>query len=136
MSHEVFKKAKIKNTPIRNQILEIFNRANYALSHGEIEAHFEDIDRITLYRTLKTFEEKGVIHKITDLSGVSKYALCESKCVEHHHHLHHAHLHFQCEVCNNTFCIENVEIPKITLPSHFLVTGQSITMTGKCTKCH
>lgn len=135
MSQEIFKKANIKNTPVRNQVLEIFTGADYALSNNEIESHFDDIDRITLYRTLKTFEEKGVIHKITDLSGVSKYALCESKCIEDHQHDHHSHLHFQCDICKNTFCIENVEIPKIQLPKNYLVTGQSITMTGMCEKC-
>lgn len=134
-SLEILKKANLKVTPIRKKVLHIFTAHTYALDSREIESHFQELDRITLYRTLKSFEEKGVIHKITDLSGISKYAMCESVCVENHHH-QHTHIHFQCEICNNIFCVEDVEIPIITLPKKYITTGQNITITGKCESCH
>ncbi|MBK8698927.1 MAG: transcriptional repressor [Saprospiraceae bacterium] len=115
--------------------MEIFSEATHALGNAEIEIQFNDLDRITLYRTLKAFEEKGLIHRITDLDGNTKYALCEAKCIEQQHHEHHAHIHFQCLNCHLTFCVENVEIPEIQIPGNFVVTGQNITMTGKCEKC-
>lgn len=129
------KKAGLKLTPVRLRMVEIFDAANHALLQQEIESGFDGIDRITLYRTLKSFEEKGLIHKITDLDGNTKYAMCESDCLENHHHDHHAHVHFQCEQCHLTFCVENVEIPNIAIPGKFLVTGQNITITGKCEHC-
>ncbi|HMS98849.1 MAG TPA: transcriptional repressor [Saprospiraceae bacterium] len=129
------KKAGLKLTPVRLRMVEIFDAADHALHQQEIESGFDGIDRITLYRTLKSFEEKGLIHKITDLDGNSKYAMCESECLEHHHHHHHAHIHFQCDHCHLTYCVENVEIPNIEIPGKFLVTGQNITITGKCENC-
>jgi Fe2+ or Zn2+ uptake regulation protein len=36
------------------------------LSLSEIENQFENADRITIYRTLKTFEEKGIVHSIQE----------------------------------------------------------------------
>ena len=132
---DILKKAKLKTTPVRVEVLKIFTLAKHALSNHEIEGSVGEIDRITLYRTLKSFEEKGLIHKITDLSGNAKYAMCEAACLEHHHHHHHTHVHFQCENCQLTFCVENVEIPDIILPKKYKVTGQNITMTGKCEKC-
>lgn len=132
---DYLKKAGLKLTPVRMRMVEIFLSAHHALLQSEIENQFDGIDRITLYRTLKSFEEKGMIHRITDLEGNSKYAMCESRCMEDHHHHHHAHVHFQCEQCHLTFCVENVEIPAIEMPTKFLVTGQNITITGKCENC-
>lgn len=131
----LLKKAGLKLTPIRLKMIEIFNTCSHALPQHEIEGRFEGIDRITLYRTLKSFEEKGIIHKITDLDGNSKFAMCETRCVEDHVHDHHDHIHFECEECHLTFCVENINIPNIEVPDKFLVTGQNITITGKCEHC-
>ncbi|MFN8319011.1 MAG: transcriptional repressor [Saprospiraceae bacterium] len=129
------KKAGLKLTPVRTRMVEIFLSAQHALHQSEIESQFDGIDRITLYRTLKSFEEKGMIHRITDLEGNTKYGMCETKCLEEHHHHHHAHVHFECDHCHLTYCVENVEIPAIEIPGKFVVTGQNITITGKCERC-
>ena len=52
-----------------------------AVSSQEIEQNLKGIDRITLYRILKAFEEVGLIHSIADGSGKTKYALCSTSCV-------------------------------------------------------
>jgi Fur family transcriptional regulator, ferric uptake regulator len=134
-TNSILKKANLKVTPIRQQVLALFSSASHALGNQEIESNIEDVDRITLYRTLKSFEEKGVIHKINDLAGQTKYAMCAQVCIEHQHHNHKSHVHFQCDVCENTYCVEHVQIPSINLPKNFKVTGQNITMTGVCDKC-
>lgn len=107
--------------------------SDHALTSNDIEEHFNDIDRITLYRTLKSFEEKGIIHKVIDVNNVTKYALCVDECSEHHHHDHHVHFH--CDDCGNTFCLEGVNIPKISLPEGYKVTNKSMMINGKCVQC-
>jgi Fur family transcriptional regulator, ferric uptake regulator len=132
---DILKKAVLKATPMRIEVLSILSSSNFALDNQEIEEKLGTVDRITLYRTLKSFEEKGIIHKITDLSGNAKYAICDHGCLDNHKHDHHGHVHFHCETCKNTFCVENVIIPQISLPNNYKVTGQNITLTGKCEKC-
>ena len=42
-----------------------------------LEKAFPRADRITIYRTLKTFEEKGIVHGIEEGTTEVKYALCQ-----------------------------------------------------------
>ena len=51
-----------------------------AVTLSDIENAFEKADRTTLYRTIKTFEEKVIVHQIDDGTGITKYALCEQGC--------------------------------------------------------
>ena len=51
-----------------------------AVTLSDIENAFEKADRTTLYRTIKTFEEKDIVHQIDDGTGITKYALCEQGC--------------------------------------------------------
>ena len=78
-----------------------------ALSHGEIEKKVgEQFDRVTIYRTLQTFLDKGIIHDIPTADNFIQYALCRDNCSAGHHHDHH--VHFVCEQCGNTICLEDV----------------------------
>ena len=131
---DILKKAGLKATPVRTQVLEVILSSQHAIDQGQIEARSGHIDRITLYRTLKSFEEKGLIHKITDTKANVKYAGCKSECVEHRHH-HDNHMHFECEDCHNTFCLEENTIPQLAVPGKFQVKEINITMKGKCEEC-
>ncbi|MGE8513212.1 MAG: transcriptional regulator, partial [Chryseobacterium culicis] len=51
-----------KPTSMRILVYDFLSSQEAALSLSEIENHFENADRITIYRTLKTFEEKGIVH--------------------------------------------------------------------------
>ena len=63
-SETLLKNFKLRSTPNRQEILELFLQRNYALSHGDIEKEIDSqLDRVTLYRTLKTFLDRGLIHK-------------------------------------------------------------------------
>ena len=107
--------------------------SHHALTNADIELKIEEVDRITLYRTLKAFEEKGIIHKVIDSSNITKYALCVDQCDEDHHHDHHVHFH--CDECGNTFCLEGVEVPKIALPEGYKMHNKSMLINGKCLSC-
>ncbi len=123
----------LRKTAVRLKVLDIFMNARAALSHSDVEESFGPVDRITLYRTLKTFEDKGVIHRAIDGSEKSKYALCQSGCDEHEHYDHHAHFH--CNACGKTYCLENVETPAVLVPGGFKVTTMHLIVTGRCEVC-
>ena len=94
----LLKSFKMRSTPSRQEILRLFLRKDYALSHGDIEKEISnELDRVTVYRTLKTFLDKGIIHKVLDDEGSLKYALCSEACTNAEHH--HDHVHFKCTIC-------------------------------------
>ena len=78
-SKNTLKEYDLRHTGCREDILQSFQSYSHALSHGDLETLFgERFDRVTIYRTLKTFVEKGIIHKVLDDEGGTKYALCRS----------------------------------------------------------
>ena len=95
---------QLRKTDLRKNVLEIFlfNRGK-ALSNSDLEIELESSDRITLYRTLCSFEERGLIHQATDSSVTNKYALCDESCSIRIHNDKHAHFH--CEKCGETICL-------------------------------
>ena len=71
-------------TSMRILVYDFLEEQQIAMSLSEIESHFYKADRITIYRTLKTFEEKGIVHSIRD-NNTSKYILCDHGCDEKTH---------------------------------------------------
>lgn len=130
---ETLHSAKIKNTPVRKMVLDTFLSCDFALSHNDIEKYIKDkIDKVTLYRTLKVFEEKGIIHQVHDGGSCIKYALCSHQCNSESHH--DSHIHFKCYQCDHTFCIEQ-PIPQFTLPKGFDIRNTEILIQGTCSSC-
>lgn len=131
----LLKQANLKLTPTRRLILKVFKKFPFALSYNDIDADIkESLDKVTIYRTLKTFEEKGIIHQVLDTSSQIKYALCSSSCSNHEHH--DAHIHFKCTACEQTFCIDDREIPPISLPKGFTGVQSSMLVEGICKDCN
>lgn len=126
---------QIRVTAVRRLILSIFSRAGFALSHADIERQLgHDYDRVTIYRTLRTFLEKGLIHKVTDDAGVARYALCDlQKCnVESHAD---EHVHFKCVHCGHIFCLNSVDLPPLHLPEGYVWYATTIIVDGLCKTC-
>jgi len=127
----------LRKTAMRQSVLEIFLDSDIAISQQLIETslekQFDKVDRITIYRTLKTFEQKGIIHKAIDGTHTPKYALCVDDCTEHEHHDTHAHFH--CDDCSKTYCIEELEAPKIKAPKGFKVKSTHLVINGLCNDC-
>lgn len=124
----------LKRTPARKAVLELFMEREAALSHSEVQEELGDeADRVTLYRTLKSFEEKGIIHEVLGPDGVVKYALCSDGCAEAEHKDEHAHFH--CRRCGNTYCLEDVEVPGVKAPKGFKKEEEAFYLKGICAYC-
>ena len=123
----------IRPTAMRLLVLEALTNQQAAISLSELERIFEKSDRITLYRTLKTFQEKGIVHSIDDGTGAPKYALCEDDCAcDIDRDLH---VHFHCKVCSDTFCLPKYKIPEINLPPKFQAEEANLVVKGVCSLC-
>lgn len=133
VSNRLLKNFRLRSTPTRNEILHLFLKKEYALSHGDIEREINNsLDRVTVYRTLKTFLDKGLIHKVLDDEGSLKYALCNEACSTAEHH--HNHVHFKCVDCGQTSCLD-VEIPAVRLPKGFKPDEVNVLIQGVCNAC-
>ncbi len=132
-SKQLLKDFHLRLTPNRQAILNLFLKKDYALSHSDIEhAVPSSFDRVTVYRTLKTFLDKGLIHKVLDDQGSVKYALCSSACTTAGHH--HDHVHFKCTVCGETNCLD-ITIPAVKLPKGYKAAEINLLIQGVCEDC-
>lgn len=130
---EILTHKSINPTAMRLLVLEFLLKQSSAISLTDLEKGLEPSDRVTLYRVLKKFEEKGLAHSIDDGSGAPKYALCADDCVAGHHH--DLHVHFFCNACRETSCLPKSKIPQVTLPEGFASEEINLMVKGTCNKC-
>ena len=132
--NEILRRNQLSITDSRKSILELFLHSNGALAHGDIEKQTgEKFDRVTVYRTLQAFMEKGIIHTIPTSDNSIRYALCKDDCTQGHHHDHH--VHFLCNMCAKTTCLDNVIVPEVKLPKGFKIIESQMIVTGICENC-
>lgn len=125
---------EISPTAMRILVLEFLQKQISAVSLQDVENGFVQADRVTLYRTLKTFEEKGLIHSIQDGTDAAKYALCAEACKAGDHY--DLHLHFYCTNCKLTHCLPKHQVPEIDLPVGYLLKELNLVAKGICEKCN
>lgn len=132
-AHKILEQKAVRITPMRQLILEYFLENEGVFGLLELENDFPKSDRITIYRTLKTFEEKGILHSINNGTKEIKYALCDEYCTA----IAHAdqHPHFECEQCEKITCIDSQVIPKVELPKGYLQKETTMMIKGVCPDC-
>ncbi|WP_046243328.1 Fur family transcriptional regulator [Hymenobacter terrenus] len=124
----------LRQTPVRRAVLQVLGDSPFALSGSEIEQQIgPGTDRITLYRTLKSFEENGLIHRVIDSSDVIRYASCSIECSAHAHFDNH--VHFKCTACQHIYCLSQVPIPAVMLPDKFEAQTRDYLLAGVCREC-
>lgn len=131
---QMLERRGVRPTAMRLLIFRFLWEGNAAASLADIQEYFDNCERTTIYRTLKTFEEKGVVHQIDDGTGISKYALCEPNCncqIEQD-----LHLHFHCKQCNETICLTQYKIPHIDIPEGYEAEDVNMVVKGLCGKCN
>ena len=132
---ELLRNHGLKETECRSEVLSIFHRSEAAVSLKDVETSLhKPYDRVTTYRTLKSFLQKGIIHKVLDDTGTIKYALCTDSCDEEEHD--HEHVHFKCIKCGETQCMEQIKIPKFKLPRGYVFVKSDLLIQGVCRKCN
>lgn len=130
----LLKEHNLRVTDSRAQILKVFLEKSFALSQPDLERALGDaFDRVTIYRTLTSFVENGLLHKVLDDAGASKFALCT-----HSHETEaHAdeHIHFKCTQCNNTHCLDQLGFPHFAAPAGYSFSNTNVLIQGICPNC-
>lgn len=135
---DILKKFNLKVTPVRMTVLDVLVHSDVALSHADITDKIGDdsVDKVTLYRTLNTFNEKGLIHKVATEDRNWLYAIMlESNKIPVSEH---DHAHFICNLCEKIFCFpvsEHTQSGIASIKEGFKVTEQEIRLHGICPAC-
>lgn len=124
-------KKGIRPTPNRVLILKELMRAKSPVSLADLETALCTIDKASIFRVLELFAEKDAVHIINDGSRSLKYEVCPSN----HHSIADQHVHFYCEQCGTTYCLEDIPVPSIHTPDTFLVKSVNYMLKGICPKC-
>jgi len=124
----------LKATPARLKVIEELGQSHLAHSHAELEILFNEMDRVTLYRVLNDFEDAGLVHKIIDMEGVTRFALCKHSCPDTTHA--EDHVHFNCQHCHKMFCLEKIHAPVVKMPGGFKAMGTNTIIYGLCKSCN
>ncbi len=131
----LLRESGLRVTSVRESVLDLFlSSPETALCNSDIEKYFNRLDRSTLYRTLKTLEDKGIIHQVFDNSGKSKYAAnaerVGEKVLEDVNHCH-----FHCVECEKTICLTDTNLPVVKVPAGFKVNEKHMLLSGTCEQC-
>lgn len=129
---DLLKSRALKATNNRLDLLNKLNEYETAMPYSTIQKAMNSIDRVTLYRTLDTLSEKGIIHKAFQENNEVYYAICGQKCGKDSHH--HDHIHFKCLNCEAVTCEQLNDLVKITIPE-YEIHKVSIHVKGICKTC-
>ncbi len=120
---------------LTHQRMEVFRELAGAEDHPDAETIYQHvrrrvpaISRDTIYRTLATLEEQGLIHKAEILSSRGRY----DANMDHHHH-------FICTVCGRVHdfyspTLDDLPIPR-SVASFGRVESAQVQLRGICTSC-
>lgn len=134
-SQYFIKKLEAKNIkPTANRILvmKALATADAPLSLSNLEKQMVTMDKSSIFRVLTLFLEHDVVHAFEDGRGILNYELCEEEGKCDHHD---GHLHFYCEACQRSFCLEDIPIPSFELPTGFSPHSVSFVIKGECPEC-
>jgi Fur family ferric uptake transcriptional regulator len=155
---DVLHRHDLRVTHVRLFTLVVLHDAGEALDAAEVCARLQAfptpwskgdaepvIDRVTVYRTLNTFVEKGLAHKVDPGDRVFRFSLTDhARCADHKHD--HEHPHLICDSCGSVRCMPDAQVviqSKPGTPGHRgraapaprVVRQQDVTVRGTCEEC-
>ncbi|MEM8967498.1 MAG: transcriptional repressor [Bacteroidota bacterium] len=138
---EILHHHQLRVTSGRCDVIQLFLASSYALSAKDLENQLPQYDRVTLYRTLHTFIEKGILHLIPHDGGLAYFGLSDEirqllTDKETATRTHHAeHIHFTCTACGRTKCLPDNLVPEVTLPENYQTSEVALLVKGQCPEC-
>ncbi len=127
---KILRDAGLKSTTPRLTVLNVISEIKHPVTAQEIHKKMNNLDLVTLYRTLASFEENQLIKKI----NLKKDAVYYEYNNDHHHHI-------ICTNCSKVEDFENTEIEKVLgeilrKSSKFKkIKEHSLELFGLCVKC-
>lgn len=128
---EELKNVSLQITPARIAAMQLFESHDTPLDVQHVIDHLQKelgVDRVTVFRIINTFVEKGLIRKLEFGEGKARYELNTG---EHHHLI--------CQECGSIQDISDCNIGElekdIQKKKGFLVKQHSLEFFGICKNC-
>jgi Fur family ferric uptake transcriptional regulator len=135
LSSQLLKESGLRRTAAREAILKLLADAQHPLSHHDILKKGKGktcLDRVTVYRTLETLQNKGLLHRIQGLDGTWRYCRHRSdspgECAGNH-------IHFLCSKCDQMSCLPEQPLPWIKAPAGATIHSKQLVVHGHCAAC-
>ena len=131
-ARKTLKAAKLYRTECRTATLKVLLKISKPLSQGQIalrldKSHF---NKATIYRTLESFCEVGLVHKVFVHKRAVHFELAD-RCTAAQ-----CHPHFTCKSCGATRCLTGLSVPIVEgLKEGFVIHRQQIRLEGLCPLC-
>ncbi|MDI6448568.1 Fur family transcriptional regulator [Anaerobaca lacustris] len=120
---------------LTHQRMEVFRELAGTDDHPDAETIYQNvrrrvpaISRDTVYRTLATLEEQGLVHKAEILSGRGRY----DANMDHHHH-------FVCTECGRVHDFYSQALDDLPIPRSVTAIGRvestQVQLRGICAGC-
>lgn len=129
---EILEHHGIKPTANRIVVVKALDGADRPLSLTELESSIKTIDKSGVFRALTLFREHHLVHVIEDGGDGVRYELCHSHDETYDDDMH---VHFYCEQCRRTYCLDDIKIPPVQLPGGFLMNSVNYMVKGICPAC-
>lgn len=117
----------MKITKHRQEILDILDHQDNALSASEIHAALPHINLATIYRNLEGFVEAGTVTKLNFGGDEARFEIQDEP---HHHAI--------CAQCDKVihFTVNDEELIKEFALPNFDIKNIEVTLRGSCLKNH
>jgi len=125
-------KAGLKKTRQRIDILKVLVNAKRPLTAEQIGRRLkqEAPNKVTIYRTIESFLEAGLVHRAYLRDRTRHYELAEH-CTQLQ-----CHPHFTCTKCGSTRCMPDSTVGMVKgLGQGFVVHRQQVRLEGLCPRC-
>ena len=122
----------IKPTANRIVVAKALAKVDRPLSLSELERKIMTIDKSGIFRALTLFRDHHLVHAIEDGGEGVRYELCRSHSDTDDDDMH---VHFFCERCHQTSCLDDIHIPPVSLPDGYEMTTANYVVKGICPNC-
>jgi Fur family transcriptional regulator, ferric uptake regulator len=132
-AEQILRRAGLRVTVARREVLDVLLEAEHALSSPDIAAHsgLRDIDRVTVYRCVAALCAAGLAHGVSGVDGVCRYRAHERDGVD----CPGDHPHFLCTDCGGMWCLPGQRLSYVEVPAGALVDGKQLVVHGRCVAC-
>jgi len=128
---DILKQHARRITNHRVVLMEFLMDCPKALMFSEIEEQLSvPIDRVTVYRTLQTFEDVGLVVKMVDRNGVCRYMFNH----ENHNDIG-THPHLRCKSCDKVICLPRLPQEYLERLEKYEIDDLYFLMEGLCPDC-
>jgi len=131
-ARKMLKTAHLYCTKGRVAVLNVLIKANKPLKQAQIARGLgkDHFDRVSIYRTLESLTEVGLVHKAYIEKRAAHFELA------HHCTKNQCHPHFTCIRCGNTHCLMGMSLPMVKSPHKgFIILRQQVRLEGLCPAC-